>query len=150
MQDQHLFSIELLEEENFRSFGEIISLSEKNQFISYPDGSVFHVLAQSKSEGWRFAALKLRTRNIKELQVHRTTTETLVPVKGSTILCVNFNPTIEGIRSFILDRPVLIYKNIWHNILTLSEESIIEITENKEVDCEEVELEKELYTIISS
>jgi hypothetical protein len=40
----------------------------------------------------------------------------------------------------MLDRPILLHANIWHNVLTLSEESVIKITENEEVDSEEVKL----------
>jgi ureidoglycolate hydrolase len=140
MHKQIPITIEKLTEESFHPYGEIITPGEKNLFIEYPDGSAFHVLAQAKSQGWRFAALKLRTRSIEEMQVHRTTTETLDPVKGVALLCVNVNPSLEGLKAFILDRPVLIYIDIWHNILTLTEESIIEITENNEVDSEEVGL----------
>jgi len=144
MHEQKPLHVEQLTEESFSPYGEIITPDMKNMFIQYPDGSAFHVLAQAKSHGWRFAALKLRTRSISELQVHRTTTETLDPVKGVALLCVNVNPSMEGLKAFILDRPVLIHLNIWHNILTLSEESIIEITENDEVDSEEIGLGVEL------
>jgi ureidoglycolate hydrolase len=112
----------------------------KNLFIQYEDGSAFHVLAKSKAAGWRVAALRLRTRFVEELQIHRTTMETFEPLQGSSILLVNTEASVEGIRAFMLDRPILLYTNIWHNVLTLSEESVIKITENAEVDAEEVKL----------
>lgn len=144
MELQKPIHIQQLTEKSFHPYGEIITPGKKNLFIEYPDGSAFHVLAQAKSQGWRFAALKLRTRSISELQMHRTTTETLDPVRGVALLCVNHHPSLEGLKAFILDRPVLVFTEIWHNILTLSEESIIEIAENDEVDSEEVDLGTEL------
>jgi len=133
--------IEILSEASFERFGKIIEPNKKNLFIQYEDGSAFHVLAKSKSNGWRVAVLKLRTRTIIELQVHRSTMETFEPLKGTAIVCVNTTPSLEGLKAFILDRPILLYTNIWHNVLTISEESLIKITENDEVDSEEIKIQ---------
>ena len=144
MEQTRTLQIELLSDKDFQPYGEIITPAKGNLFIDYPDGSAFHVLAAAKSGGWRLAALRLRTRNISDLQVHRTTAETLHPIHGVAVLCVNTRPSYDGLRAFILDRAVLLHANVWHNVMTLSEESLIEIAENDQVDCEEVRLEREL------
>ena len=44
----------------------------------------------------------------------------------------------SGIRpdiTFLLDCPVILKKNIWHGIITLSRESEIKLTENANVKC---------------
>ncbi len=149
MEQTRTLQIELLSEQDFGPYGEIISPGKKNLFIEYPDASAFHVLANAKSAGWRLAALRLRTRVITDLQVHRTTTETLNPIQGVAVLCVNSRPSYDGLRAFILDRPVLVHTGVWHNVLTLSEESLIEIAENDQVDAEEVRLNLELVPSLS-
>lgn len=140
-------AIENLDAENFRPYGEILEANEANLKYPYSDSS-FHVLAQARSTGWRLAALKFRTRELRFLQVHRTTMETFEPVSGVMVLCVNDRPSAEGLRAFLLDRPILLHTQVWHNILTLSAESIVKITENAEVDAEDIELDVPLAPVM--
>ena len=139
MLKQNGIMIENLSEQAFKPYGEILEATDHNLKYPYPDSS-FHVLAGAESTGWRLAALKFRTRGLTVLQVHRTTMETFEPVSGVMVLCVNSQPFLDGLRAFLLDKPILLYKDVWHNILTLSAESIVKITENSEVDAEDREL----------
>ena len=141
--DKVAIPIENLSEEAFKPYGEILEATDGNLKYPYPDSS-FHVLAQAQSTGWRLAALKFRTRGLTMLQIHRTTMETFEPVAGVMVLCVNTEPSVDGLRAFLLDKPILLHKKVWHNIFTLSKESIVKITENEQVDAEDRELGMEL------
>lgn len=142
--------VDVLSEKEFCPYGEIIAPGAGNVFIRYDDGSAFHVLAKSKAAGWRVAALKLRTRFVEELQIHHTTMETFEPLEGAAVLVVNTKASVEGMRAFMLDRPILLHADVWHNVLTLSEESVMKITENEEVDSEEVKLPERLMVSLGS
>jgi len=138
-----MIPIENLSEKAFKPYGEILEATDSNLKFSYSDSS-FHVLAQVQSTGWRLAALKFRIRGLTVLQIHRTTMETFEPVTGVMVLCVNTEPSATDLHAFLLDKPVLLHKNVWHGIFTLSEESIVKITENEQVDAEDHELGVEL------
>jgi len=129
--------IETLSAEAFRPYGALLEPDERNLLDSCPDGTTFHLLAQAQATGWRVTALNLHTRTLASLEVHRTSMETFEPVTGVAVLCVNAQPSLDGLRAFVLDRPILLYTDVWHNVLTLSEESLIKITENGQVDWEE-------------
>jgi hypothetical protein len=40
---------------------------------------------------------------------------------------------MQKIEAFYLDKPIILHKGIWHNVLTSTKEAHIKITENNEV-----------------
>lgn len=119
---------------NFKRYGWVIGYLAKERLR--PKENIFCIVLKEKQRlGWRIAYLVLRDRHIAKLEQHPDSYESLEPVKGKTILYVSASKNPSKIESFILDRPVILRKKIWHGVVTASPESEIKITENAVVRC---------------
>ena len=47
-------------------------------------------------------------------------------------------------ETFVLDKPVVLHAGVWHDVLTLSDEAEIKITENAEILTEYFQLKSEV------
>ena len=116
---------------NFRKFGYIIqwegpeNKQESNQFRI--------VLNDYKAKGWRIAYLIVRKKQTNFLERHPYSYESFEPIKGKAILFVCTHKNMGPIEAFILDKPIILHKGIWHNVLSTTKETHIKITENSEV-----------------
>ncbi|MCK4993584.1 MAG: hypothetical protein KAS13_00885 [Candidatus Omnitrophica bacterium] len=116
---------------NFKKYGYIIqwegpeNKKENNQFRI--------VIREPKVKGWRIAYLILREKQIKFLENHPVSYESFEPIKGKAILYVSNQKVPEGIEAFVLDKPIVLLKGIWHNVLSCTKETHIKITENNNV-----------------
>ncbi|MCU0666576.1 MAG: hypothetical protein MUF05_05745 [Candidatus Omnitrophica bacterium] len=116
---------------NFQGFGKIIDYSlsrnqaKKNLFCI--------VLSENRPVGWRVAYLVLRDKKIDTMEAHPDTYETFEPVKGKSLIYLATSKNKSRIECFLLDRPVILKKGIWHAVVTLGKESEIKITENASV-----------------
>ena len=54
--------------------------------------------------------------------------------EGKRVLLVAEHETPENCHAFILDKPVVLKKGIWHQTLALTPEAQVKITENIEVE----------------
>lgn len=70
--------------------------------------------------------------------------ESFEPLQGITVLIVAAHDTPEEYEAFILDKPVCLYKGIWHQVLSLTDEAQVKIAENLEVVSEFFDLQKEI------
>ena len=117
--------------ENFRKYGCIIEWDgpenklENNQFRI--------VIRDSKVTGWRIAYLIVRNKQVEFLEKHPYSYESFEPIKGKAILYVSNKKTSQDIEAFILDKPVVLRKGLWHNVVALGKEAHIKITENNDV-----------------
>jgi len=119
---------------NFRKFGRVIgcdgkagAAQEKNLFCV--------VLREHKPLGWRIACLLVREKSIARLECHDESFESFEPIKGRSLLFVSDKKEHGSIRCFLLDRPVVLYKGVWHGIVTLGRETEVKISENAKVRC---------------
>ncbi|MDD3982475.1 MAG: hypothetical protein WC583_00365 [Candidatus Omnitrophota bacterium] len=120
---------------SFRKYGKL---------IHYPDiqtkdkhKNLFRiVLSESRGHGWRIAYLVVRDRVIGDLERHPGTFETFEPVKGRVLLYVARDRDARKIDCFLLDRPIVLFKGVWHGVVSLDREAEIKITENAVVSCE--------------
>ena len=116
---------------NFKKYGYIIQWEgpenekESNQFRI--------VIREPKIKGWRIAYLIVREKQIKFLEKHPFSYESFEPVKGKAILYVSHKKVPQDIEAFVLDKPIILLKGIWHNVLSCTKETHIKITENNEV-----------------
>ncbi len=85
--------------------------------------------------GWRIAYLVVRDRAIKKLEQHPGSLESFEPVTGRGFLYVCATKDEDKVECFILDRPVILKKGIWHGIVSVSDECDVKITENARVKC---------------
>ncbi|MBF0483741.1 MAG: hypothetical protein HQL25_03435 [Candidatus Omnitrophica bacterium] len=86
--------------------------------------------------GWRCAYLVLRDKTIGRMERHPESDETFEPVKGKALFFVSKDKDMDKIECFNLDKPVVLFKGVWHGLIRQDEEVDIKITENAKVKCE--------------
>jgi ureidoglycolate hydrolase len=106
------------------------------------------VLNEFEQVGWRIAVSKVINKSIIKIARHPNTMESFEPVAGVTLVCVALLELPEEYEIFLLDKPVCVYKNIWHATFCLSEYSILKICENVTVESEEYEFAREIKVAI--
>jgi len=125
--------IHKLTHENIGPYGWIID----SKFIKDNGrGDKFGILLEEESKGWRIGYLILRKKKIQRLENHPGSLETFEPVKGRTIIALAANDNPANPETFLLDRPVVLKKGVWHDVAALSKECELKIFENIEVKTE--------------
>ena len=97
--------------------------------------NLFCIVLKQPATGWRIVYLVVRDRSIRRLEQHPESFESFEPVRGKSLLFVARRREGRAIRCFLLDRPVILKKGLWHGIVTLGRESDVKITENSSVGC---------------
>jgi len=124
--------------ESFSKFGYVISHdSDKEENFQI-------VLREEYSPGWRIAVNKVTNKIVSKFGRHPDSMESFEPYKGIALICLAATETPEDYEVFLLDKPVCLFKNIWHGTLSLSEVSYLKITENLDVSSESYLLAKEV------
>ncbi|OGW83593.1 MAG: hypothetical protein A2987_02880 [Omnitrophica bacterium RIFCSPLOWO2_01_FULL_45_10] len=126
------YKINRLTHENIHPYGWIIDSScvKDNSRTSR-----FGILLKEKSHGWRIGYLIARDKEIIQLECHDSL-ETFEPIKGRCMIALALHKKPESPKAFLLDRPIVLKKGIWHNILCISQKSEIKIFENVELTTE--------------
>jgi len=107
-------------------------------------GNRFGILLKERSEGWRIGYLILREKTLNKLESHSDSLETFEPVKGKAVIALALPGRPDSAKLFYLDRPVVLKKRIWHDVLALSARCEIKIFENIEVKTKYYYLNKTL------
>jgi len=107
-------------------------------------GNSFGVLLKEPSKGWRIGYLILRDKSIGRLERHTDSLETFEPVKGKVVIALAKKSAPESAELFFLDKPVVVNKGIWHDVLAVSRACEIKIFENIKVKTEYYSLSKRL------
>jgi len=107
-------------------------------------GNRFGILLKEPSKGWRIGYLILRDRSIKRLERHTDSLETFEPVKGKAVIALAKRESPGSSELFLLDKPVVVNKGVWHEVLAVSRVCEIKIFENIEVKTEYYSLNKDL------
>ena len=124
-----------IEPKSFKKYGKIIDYGTKENKKNVRN--LWRIVHNAESEnGWRIAYLILREKTISRLEKHLHSDETFEPIKGNAILFVSKYKNSDKIECFILDKPIILYKGIWHAVLKIDKECEIKITENDKVSCE--------------
>lgn len=129
--------IQSVHRKNFDRFGYVLDFPENVE-------ESFYVVAREEAEPWRLAVFRYRNKTIKTMECHPYSLESFEPLKGYTVLLVAEHDRPEEYEAFILDRPVCLYKGIWHQVLSLTDEAQVKISENLEVSSEFYELKEEI------
>jgi ureidoglycolate hydrolase len=124
--------------EDFKQYGELISFDEQQ-----PEPFQV-VLGEAKAVGWRIAIKKTTAKELVELGRHPDSRESFEPMQGITLLCVAPAENPEVVEVFLLDQPVCLFKNIWHNTICLSVCSYLKITENYNVGSDTYQMKQKL------
>ncbi|MCL2412342.1 MAG: ureidoglycolate lyase [Treponema sp.] len=129
--------IENITTENFAPFGYVL---EFTQDMTEP----FHIIVREEKDPWRLALLRFDWHSVERLENHPHSMESFEPLEGISVLFVSENSSPEKIRAFLLDKPVCLFKGVWHEVLALSSQAKVKITENLEVTAEYFNLKKPL------
>ncbi len=120
--------------QNFFLYGQVIEYGDWQQETK--EDNLFRiVLKDETARGWRIAYLIVRDKSIDRLEQHPGSYETFEPVRGRSVLYVAEKDNPEQIECFVLDRPVVLNKGIWHGVITLDNDAEIKIFENADVEC---------------
>ena len=107
-------------------------------------GNRFGILLKEQSRGWRIGYLILRDKFIGSLERHIDSLETFEPVKGKAVIALAKGNLPDSAELFFLDKPVVVNKGIWHEVLAVSARCEIKIFENIEVKTRYYSLNKDL------
>lgn len=122
-------SLEYITEESFAPFGSVIEFPESVQ-----DG--FYIVETEENAPWRIAVYRYASRSVQRFECHPYSKESFEPLKGITVLLVAEHGTPQDYHAFVLDKPICLKKGVWHQVLSLTEEAQVKITENLEVASE--------------
>ena len=129
--------LEYVTREAFEPFGSV---------IEFPKGTEekFFVVDTEEKEPWRVAVFRYSNRSVQRFERHPYSKESFEPLQGLTVLLVSEYASPQDYHAFILDKPVCMKKGIWHQVLSLTEEAQVKITENLEVTSEFYDQEKQI------
>ena len=122
--------IQKLTKRSIKPYGRIIDASG----VKYkPGDNGFGVIFKERSAGWRIAYLVVRKRKILRLESHPNTAETFEPVRGKALIALAGIADPDNYRIFLLDKPVILEKGVWHNVAALTKNCEIKICEGIKV-----------------
>ena len=121
-----MHAIHCVTDEAFRSFGRVIA------FPKTFEGN-FHIVADDEKEPWRLAVFRYENRSIRRIECHPDSMESFEPLSGTSILLAAPHEAPEAFQLFLLDRPIILEKGVWHQVAALSETAMVKITENRSV-----------------
>lgn len=121
-----------ISEKTFKRYGWVIDYPGRN---CSPDKNLFRIVVRQRNTGWRIAYLIVRDKVIYRLEQHPESLESFEPVSGKALLFVSTRKDARQITGFLLDKPVVLKKGIWHGVVSLGAEADIKITENSSVRC---------------
>ena len=124
--------------ESFQKYGVVLDFS--------PEFSgAFEIILKEPDSPWRMAVYRPNDRKCTVLENHPTSLESFEPVRGTALLLVAPNDAPDNFEIFLLDKPICLFKGVWHNALALSDDVIIRINENLEVTTEFHRFEKSVH-----
>ena len=119
-------SIQILTQSAFASYGTILEFPAEST-------NRFEIIVREPDHPWRLAVFRDNKRSAVKLENHPTSMETFEPVRGTTLLLVAEHESPDDFVVFLLDKPICLHKGVWHDVVALSDEVLIRITENLEV-----------------
>ena len=121
----------------FKKYGYVIDW--KKPTTKPNENNSFRIIVrQPEITGWRIAYLIVRDKTIDKLEQHVNSMESFEPIKGKAILYVCNQKKPKKIESFILEKPIILKKGIWHGVVSVSKQTHIKITENNKVKMKDV------------
>jgi ureidoglycolate hydrolase len=118
--------IQILTQSAFARFGTVLEFPAEST-------NRFEIIVREPDHPWRLAVFRDNKRFATKLENHPTSMETFEPFRGTTLLLVAEHDSPDDFSVFLLDKPICLHKGIWHDVVALSDEVLIRITENLEV-----------------
>ncbi len=133
--------IQNITKNNFSPYGYVLDFSDNTT-------DEFEIIVKESESPWRMAVYRPHSRDCDFLENHPDSMESFEPTKGISLLIVAEKNTPNNFSVFLLDKPVCLYKGIWHNVMALSEDVLIRVTENLEVESEYHYFDKKIQILI--
>ncbi len=130
--------LQSVHKENFAKYGRALEFSADCR-------ESFEIVITEEREPWRLAVFRYRNKSVKRLECHPTSLESFEPLNGMTVLIVAEHDRPAEYEAFLLDKPVCLYKGIWHQVLSVTDEAQVKIAENLQVNSEFYDLEREIF-----
>lgn len=124
-----------IHQKDFERFGKVL------EFTKADGNENFEIIMTEDKEPWRLAVFKYCNKSVKRMECHPASLESFEPLAGITVLIVAEHENPEAYEAFILDKPVCLYKGVWHQVLSLTDEAQVKIAENLEVTSEFFDLQ---------
>lgn len=118
----------------FEPFGKLIEYPNRKAAARHHN--LWRVIVCQPRQGWRIAYLVVRDRKVCRLERHPGCLESFEPMAGQGILYVARRKNLSDIRAFVLDKPVILKKGLWHAIVARTRDCDVKITENARVRCD--------------
>jgi ureidoglycolate hydrolase len=133
--------VESVSAERFAPFGDV---------LEFPEDAAenFRIVVREESSSWRLAVFRFTRHVINRIENHPSSRESFVPLKGSAILVAAEHEKPSELTAFFLDKPICLYRGIWHEVLALTPEAQVTITENLDVNSEYFELKEPLSVFL--
>jgi ureidoglycolate hydrolase len=133
--------VESISAGRFAPFGDVLEFAENVT-------ENFRIIVREESSSWRLAVLRFTRHAIERIENHPSSRESFVPLKGAVILVVAEHEKPSELTAFFLDKPICLYRGIWHEVLALTPEAQVTITENLDVKSEYFELKEPLSVFL--
>jgi ureidoglycolate hydrolase len=125
--------------DTFSNYGTVLMHTHNIQDNGYEKIAVMH------SRGWIWALMTIQNKKIETLERHPNTRESFEPLNGVTLIVVASSDTPNDMSCFLLDTPVLLHADVWHQVLCLSQSASFKIVENKDVETEFFQLKTSMH-----
>jgi ureidoglycolate hydrolase len=126
--------IKPITQKNFVKYGRILyPTKEESKNVEDP-AVAYIILEKAVSKGWLMSHYTVSKRFTDKMENHPNTKETFEPLCGASVIVLAAQgPAPDNPEAFILDKPVVLYEGVWHDVMALSEKATMRINENTEV-----------------
>ena len=128
-----LLPLKTIDIESFSRYGWIIQRPPSPEVAIEGKFEFSVICREEEGTGWRLAHFAVQQKSIDTLEHHPRSLESFEPISGMAILLLAEHDSPEAIEAFVLDKPVILKKGIWHAVIALSAEAEIKIAENDQV-----------------
>lgn len=136
-----MIRLQSIHRKTFEKYGTVIEFPESER--------EFEIIVSDRENPWRLAIYRYGNKAIHFTESHPASMESFEPLEGVSVLVVAEHDSPERCEAFLLDKPVCLHKGIWHQVLSLTDEAQVKITENFEVASEYYRLERPVAVTLS-
>jgi ureidoglycolate hydrolase len=127
--------LRILTRDSFEPFGTILEWD-----FEHSESSFQVLVREAEAPGWQIAISKPSAGPVTVLGLHPDTRESFEPLSGCALLLVAEKDSPEKVTAFVLNKPVCLFKDVWHATMALTKETLLKITENSEVSSQQYAL----------
>ena len=125
--------IKPLTPKNIAKYGRILFPTEEESKTVQDPAVAYVILEKAVSRGWLMSHYTVSKRFTDMMENHPNTKETFEPLCGASVIVLAHGPAPDNPEAFLLDKPVVLYEGVWHDVMALSEKATMRINENTEV-----------------